>query len=81
MTETPADALDRARRLSRLSVTELWLRYFELGGMNSVLEFEAVLHGALTPTDHDQDVIAVALNERFAELGADQRVPYSNERD
>lgn len=69
--------LDRARRAARLSVTELWLRYFELGGMTSPIEFEAVLHGALVPSAHDRDVIAVALNERFAEMGADHRVPYT----
>lgn len=77
--DEPAE-LDRARRGARLSVTELWLRYFELGGMTSPIEFEAVLHGALVPTPHDRDVIAVTLNERFGELGAEVRVPYSSDR-
>lgn len=73
--DEPAE-LDQERRLARLSVTELWLRYFELGGMTSPIEFEAVLHGALVPSTHDRDVIAVALNERFQELGVDRRVRY-----
>jgi hypothetical protein len=34
----------------------------------------------LAPTDHDHDVIALALNERFAELGSDQPVPYMTVR-
>jgi hypothetical protein len=30
----------------------------------------------LLPTDHDHDVIAHALNERFSELGGDHPVAY-----
>ena len=71
------DVLERARREVGLTMPELWLRYFELGGMSSHLELEAVLLGALAATAHDRDVIAVALNERFAELGGDHPVPYS----
>ena len=41
----------------------------ELGVDASSLEVEAYLYGALVPSDHDRNVIAVALNERFAELG------------
>ena len=51
-----------------LSMPELWLRYFALGGMSSPLELEAVLLGALLATDHEGSVIAVALDERLAEL-------------
>jgi hypothetical protein len=53
------------------------LRYFELGGMSSAFQLEALVFGALTPTAHDHDVIALALNERFAEIGADHPVPYA----
>ena len=72
----PVGALEQARRAAGLSVSELWLRYFELGGMSSPLELEAVLHDALVPTHHDHDVITVALNERFDELGRDHPMPY-----
>lgn len=71
-----ADHLDRARLEAGLSHTELWMRYFELGGMSSALEVEGYLYGALHPTAHDHDLIAHALNERFVELGGDHPVAY-----
>lgn len=74
-----AALLETARRDLGLSHTELWFRYFELGGMGTALDVEAYLYGALTPTDHDRDLLAVALNERFAELGRDHPVRYSED--
>jgi len=75
-----ADArLDQARHDAHLSESELFLRYFSLGGMSSSLQVEAFLLGALLPTPHDHDVLAHALNERFSELGADHPVPYSGD--
>jgi hypothetical protein len=70
------DDLDQARRDSGLSRSELWMRYFALGGMSQPLQLEAVLHGALETTAHDHDQIAHALNERFTELGRNHPVPY-----
>lgn len=72
------DLLEEARRNVRLSHTELWCRYFGLGGMSSELEVEAYLYGALEASPHDRDLIAVALNERLTELGGDHPVPYSD---
>lgn len=81
MTDT-SGVLENARREVGLSISELWFRYFALGGMSTELELEAYLYDALTPTDHDRDLVAVALNERFSELGGDHPVPYSDdERD
>jgi hypothetical protein len=76
MPNTPVDVLDGYRLRAQLSHGDLWLRYFELGGMSSGLELEAFLFGALQPSVHDHDVIAHALNERFSELGGDHPVPY-----
>jgi hypothetical protein len=76
VTNAPNDALDHFRQDASLSHGELWLRYFELGGMSSGLELEAYLYGALEPTEHDHDVIAHALNERFVEMGGNHPVPY-----
>jgi hypothetical protein len=73
----PTDVLDRYRREAGLSHGDLWLRYFELGGMSNPLELEAILFGALEPSLHDREVIAHALNERFVELGGNHPVPYS----
>jgi hypothetical protein len=79
MGSPPVDVLDTFRRDAQLSQTELWLRYFELGGMSSSLQLEAFLCGALQPTTHDHDVIAHALNERFVELGGNHPVPYKED--
>lgn len=74
----PDATLDQARRSAELSQTELWIRYFELGGMAMPLEVEAYSLGLLTPSAHDHEVLVHALNERFSELGRDHPVPYSD---
>lgn len=73
--------LEQARRTLGLSVSDLWLRYFAIGGMSTELEIEAILYRALIPSDADHDMIAVALNERFSELGGDHPIRYSNDAD
>lgn len=77
MNEPAIDVLDSFRQEAGLSHGELWLRYFELGGMSTGFELEAFLFGVLAPSDHDHDVIAHALNERFVELGQSYPVGYS----
>lgn len=71
--------LERARVELGLSHAELWFRYFELGGMSTAMEVEAYLYQMLEPSDHDRDLVATALNERFFELGRDHPVPYSDD--
>jgi hypothetical protein len=73
------DVLEQARRDVGLSIPDLWMRYFALGGMSTTFEMEAILYGALVPLTHDRDVLAVALNERFTELGGDHPIPYSDD--
>lgn len=73
-----SDVLQQARNEVGLTVGELWLRYFGLGGMVTPLEIDAVVHGALAPSDADYDILAHAINERFLELGGDHPVPYSD---
>ena len=80
MSDVPIDALDHFRQDAALSHGELWLRYFELGGMSTGLQLEAFLYGALEPTEHDHDVIAHALNERFVEMGGNHPVPYREDQ-
>ena len=74
--EEALDILDIYRQEAGLSLGELWLRYFEIGGMSTAFELEAFLLGVLAPTGYDHDVIAHALNERFWELGANHPVAY-----
>ena len=78
---TELSLLERARRETGMSHGELWFRYFELGGMSTALELEAYLYDALSPTSHERNLVATALNERFAELGGDHPVPYSEDLD
>ncbi len=80
MTE-PASILERARIEVGLTHSELWFRYFALGGMSTALEVEAYLYDALRPTDHDRDLVATALNERFTELGGDHPLAYTDDDD
>lgn len=74
------DLLERARRDVGLSIADLWFRYFALGGMGTVLEVEGYLLGALVADGHDRDLLAVALNERYAELGGDHPVAYVDDQ-
>jgi hypothetical protein len=73
------DALERARQEVDLSISELWIRYFAVGGTSAPLEIEAFLYGALVPEPPDRDMLAVALNERFSELGRDHPIPYTDD--
>jgi hypothetical protein len=79
VTERAPATLESFRLGADLTGGELWLRYFALGGMSTAFQLEAFLHGALTPTPHDHDVIAHALNERFVELGGNHPVPYDDD--
>jgi hypothetical protein len=74
-----SDVLEHARQEVGLSVGELWIRYFAVGGMSEPLEMEAVLFGALVASPADRDLLAVALNERFSELGGDHPIPYCDD--
>ena len=73
------DPLEKARRDVGLSVSQLWWRYFAIGGMSNELEVEAILYQALVPDESDRDLLAVALNERISELGGDHPIPYSTD--
>jgi hypothetical protein len=79
MTERAIDELDSFRQQAGLSHGELWLRYFELGGMSTGFELEAFLYGMLLPSTHDRNVIVHAINERFGELGRNHPVAYSKD--
>jgi hypothetical protein len=64
------------RQHTALSLEELWFRCLALGSTNTLLQLEAFLHGALRPTPYEFNLMAVAVNEHFADLGVDQFVPY-----
>lgn len=79
MNKSSSSDLEQGRISSGLTHGELFLRYFELGGMSSALQLEAFLYDALRPSAHDHDVVAHALNERFVEMGGNHPVPYRSD--
>jgi hypothetical protein len=44
--------------------------------MNTPLELDAVLHEARLPTSREHNLMALALNEYFVEIGVSQSVAY-----
>ena len=73
-------ALVLAFRRSGLTLEQLWIRYFALGGDAGLLELDAHIHGVARLSGPQQDVLAHALNERLNERIDEiwpQRVPYS----
>ena len=73
------DGLEQARQQAGISLGDLWFRYFSVGGMSTALQLDAYLHGALVPSAHDRDLVALALNERFTELGVDHPIRYTDD--
>ena len=69
--------LQIALKRSALSLEDLWLRYFALGGDVGLMEVEAYLNGLMPLSAHERDVLAHALNEYLDEQSWAQRVPYS----
>jgi hypothetical protein len=76
MKEASLDVLGMYCQEAGLSHGELWLRYFELGGMSAGFELEGILCGVLAPSAYDHDIIALAINERLVELGVQPAIPY-----
>lgn len=70
--------LRRALPLAQLSVGELWLKYFAIGGSAGQFEIEAYLFAAHELPVLERDLVAQALNEHFMDLAVDIRVPYSS---
>jgi hypothetical protein len=69
--------LDEGRLRAGLTVDQLWLRYFALGGTVDVAETEAYLHGLRPLPPYQRDILAQAVNERLCELESIDTVPYT----
>ena len=69
-----------ARERGELTVQELWLRYLALGGNGDVFDIDGYLQGLLPLDTHQQDILAVALNERLDEVYRAARIPLSTTR-
>lgn len=64
---------------SKLTVEELWLRYFSLGGDVGRVEIEAYLAGLMPMSSLQHNILAHAINERLDELGPPRRAPYRSD--
>lgn len=67
--------LAQAFRHAELTVQELWLRYFALGGEVGPTEIDAYLNGLMPMPPAQHNLLALAVNERLAELPP-PRAPY-----
>jgi serine/threonine protein phosphatase PrpC len=70
-------ALNVGYRRADLTLEQLWVRYFALGGTAGLVEIEAYLHGLMPLPGLQRDMLAHAVNERLDELTWQHRVPYS----
>ena len=73
--------LEAARQVSGLSVDDLWVRYFALGGTLPPEALRAFFGGSGTGEVPDPEVLVHTLNESFAEAGLGHPVPYPGETD
>jgi len=69
-------ALTAARRRAGLSMPALYLRYVALGGCATQRDLTAYLTFGTDIADGEHDFAVLAINERFMELGASERLPY-----
>ena len=60
--------LSRAFSHAELTVQELWLRYFALGGDAGPTEVDAYLNGLMPLAEFQHNILALAVNERLHEL-------------
>ncbi len=76
---TPAgrSALQAAFEFSGLTVEQVWMRYFGLGGSADLMDVDAHLAGVVPLPPAQADMLAHAVNERLDELVAERRIPYS----
>jgi hypothetical protein len=70
-------ALRAARDHAGLTLEDLWMRYFALGGNADLMDVDAHLAGLMALPVLQRDILAHAVNERLDELIAQHRVPYS----
>ncbi|MDQ1437964.1 MAG: hypothetical protein QOK43_1593 [Acidimicrobiaceae bacterium] len=74
-----ATELEAARSRLGLSVSQVWIAYFAIGGNARQRDVESWLSGATYAPDREHDLLAVALNEELAARGLDRMVPYRND--
>ena len=66
---------ETARVRGELTVQQLWLRYLALSGNHDEFDIDGYLQGILPLNTLEEDILAVALNERLDEIYRAARVP------
>jgi len=69
--------LQQAWQHADLSLEELWMRYFALGGDADLVDVDAHLAGILPLPPDQRDMLVHAINERLEEVVAQNRLPYT----
>ncbi|OUM40980.1 hypothetical protein [Arthrobacter sedimenti] len=69
-----------AFRSTGLTIYDLWLRYFSLGGNAGEEEIDAYLYSSLLLPPFERDILALAVNEYIADLPPAPRATFSTER-
>ena len=70
-------ALRNALEAADLTLEQLWMRYFALGGGADLMDMDAHLAGLTLLPSGERDMLAHAVNERLDELISQRRVPYT----
>ncbi|CAN5568939.1 hypothetical protein BH10ACT1_BH10ACT1_25390 [soil metagenome] len=70
--------IEHARVALCWSVIELWSAYVGEGGGATKRDLREFLAGSVDVTAFDYDLLALVLNDQFAELGAQHPLPYSD---
>jgi hypothetical protein len=66
---------ESARVRGQLTVHDLWLRYLALGGNHDAFDIDGYLQGLLPLETSQENVLAVALNERLDEVHRAALIP------
>ena len=62
-----------------MSVRDLWIAYFAVGGNGSLADVAGWLGGSADPNDRDHDLMAQALNDQFADRDLDHPMSYRSD--
>jgi hypothetical protein len=71
-----AAVLEQARKKIGLSIDQLWISYFGLGGRADPFEFAAIMNGIIVTDPYQYNVTVQALNECFTDQGRGHPIAY-----
>lgn len=78
---TKRQQLVRAVRFWKLSISDIWLHYFSLGGTVGEYELDAYVNASYQLSALQHDIAAQAVNELIDRMPKPPRAAYSDEAD